>query len=47
MACPLSGSASRSGFEGSIGVVALDDLDAQAAASAVKACAHQLADLLV
>ncbi|MDW5376175.1 helix-turn-helix domain-containing protein [Halomonas sp. HP20-15] len=46
VACPLAGKSSRSGFEGSIGVVALDDLDAEAAAGAVKTCAYQLADLL-
>ncbi|MBZ9566624.1 IclR family transcriptional regulator [Modicisalibacter tunisiensis] len=46
VACPLCDPASRPGFEGSVGVVALDDLNADAAASAVQACVKRLNGLL-
>jgi DNA-binding IclR family transcriptional regulator len=36
----------NAGFEGSVGVVALDDLDAEAAAGAVRACADRIAALI-
>ncbi|GHB08881.1 IclR family transcriptional regulator [Modicisalibacter luteus] len=46
VASPLRGAVQHSGFEGSVGVVALDDLDAPAAAKAVTACAQRLASLI-
>lgn len=42
VAAPLHGKGKRSGFEASIGVVALDGLDVGRAATAVRACARKI-----
>lgn len=44
VASPLRRTTSRFGFEGSVGVVALDGLDVERAATAVTRCARQIMD---
>lgn len=46
VACPLQGKGKRAGFEASIGVVALEDLDIDRAAAAVRACARKIANAI-